>query len=162
TVVNKYNEHELQDIEDLARRYGAGMVSRKTLQPIDHNRFDLDAGYIPDNGKYLNFKHRPNHCPSRNTWRCLRPWNRLTVSSRGVVLPCEFDYNQSEAFGQCDTAGGFLDLWRSSLAENFRNRILTDKSIFPFCSKCPCEWVRNRRHTTTYMAHLSPHAVGRI
>lgn len=134
TVVNKDNEGELNDIENIARKYCANVVSRKTMAVCDLSSTDTADALLPSNPLYL--RSRLGNGKSADEFRCRRPWNRMTVNAGGVVTSCEFDFNEAQPFGQGGKSGSFLEAWRGEMASEFRRRFIERKSEFPFCANC--------------------------
>lgn len=138
TVVAKHNEHELADIESIAGRYGADMVSRKTMCIPDYCGSDKDEAFAPDDPRYRRFNYtegrRVRH--SINEYKCSHPWNRMSVNSGGEVLACEFDFNASMSFGKGGTDSSFMEAWRGPKAERFRQQFLKDRTVYKFCAEC--------------------------
>jgi len=159
SVVTKDNEHELAEIENIARKCGANMVSRKAVSVLDYRKDrGLDAASMPSDIR-KGFMRRSAETSSPGAdWRCRRPWSRLTITAEGTVLPCEFDFCQSEAFGN-GRDGSFIGTWRGRTAAEFRRRHLVDKRQFPFCADCRCGWVRTGKTTTISMKHITRDAV---
>lgn len=164
TVVNKHNEHELEEIGRIARRYGADMVSQKAIFALDRRDMRADSKYTPESANHRNYKYvegRSRACTSGTKWRCRRPWNRMTVDAQGIVLPCEFDYNHSEPFGTAGDGASFMQAWKSQRAASFRRQHMQDKMVYPFCVNCACGWIRARQNTTVEMVHLTDQSLNR-
>ena len=132
TVVNRHNEHELGEIEAIARRLGANTVSRKRVASLDYRETDSDRAFNPEEKRY----HRQKVDQSRS-FKCRRPWNRMTVCSDGTVLSCEFDYERIAPFGQGGNGISFRESWRSEAASKFRRNFIRDMNAYPFCAECP-------------------------
>jgi MoaA/NifB/PqqE/SkfB family radical SAM enzyme len=138
TVVNRENEPELGDIEEIARKYGANLVTRKSMAICFPSSQESAQSLLPTNPLYLRSRLKDGQMQRRSVddLRCRRPWNRMTVNAGGVVLSCEFDVDETEAFGQGGNGGSFLEAWRGAQAAEFRRRFLERKSAFPFCANC--------------------------
>ncbi len=138
TVVMKQNEHELADIDAIARMYGADMVSRKTAFIPD--RFDdaADWKYLPSDPRYQRYQYRDGRRVRRyvQDMRCRRPWNKISVSVDGTVLLCEFDTRREATLGQVGWDGSFMDIWRGDKAQSIRRRFVDDRAYFGFCADC--------------------------
>lgn len=138
TVVNRENEPELGDIERIALQYGANMVTRKTMAVSDLSDPESAKELFPVNPFYMRSTVRNGILERRSVddLKCRRPWSRMTVNAGGVVLPCEFDFNAIETFGQGGDGLSFLQAWRGAGALEFRRRFIERKSQFSFCANC--------------------------
>ena len=138
TVVMKHNQHELPEIERIARRYGADMLSRKTASMPDYCGPDADELFAPDDASYQRFQYRVGKRVrlSSEQYRCRRPWSRMTVTSDGTVLSCEFDFNKTAPFGTGGRGRSFVQAWRDEAASAFRRQFLMDRSVYRFCADC--------------------------
>lgn len=154
TVVNKENESELDAIAAIAQRFGADLVAKKSIYIMDRSGADADAGFAPRNphNTLMRFDNGQRVRKSIDALRCLRPWRRMSVNAEGVVLPCAFDFDKTQAFGQGGNGMSFLDAWWSEKATDFRRRFTRAKSVFPFCLDCAyrdsgtCECTLETRH----------------
>jgi radical SAM protein with 4Fe4S-binding SPASM domain len=138
TVVMKHNEHELPDIEQIAVKYGADMVSKKTAFLPDYYKADADHDFAPSDPRYRRFKYQNDQRirRSQHHFHCHRPWIRMSVTADGTVLPCEFDFNETAIFGIGGNSTSFADVWQSEAAAAFRKQFLRDRSVYKFCAEC--------------------------
>lgn len=138
TVVNRQNEPELNEIEKIARRYGADMVARKTMGVCNLSGPDALKDLLPSNPLYIRPEIKDGRVQEKSVddLHCVRPWTRMTVNSGGVVLPCEFDFDEVEAFGRGGDGHSFLEAWRGEKASDFRRRFGARKSQYSFCANC--------------------------
>ncbi len=159
TVVMKYNEHELPEIERLARRYGADMVSRKRASALDYRTSDADESFTPETSRYRRFRYRrrPGARPPKKKFCCRRPWNRMSVAWDGTMLSCEFDFTKTAPFGHGSSEGSFLANWWGQEAAAFREQFLADMTAYPFCADCPYE-SRSPRECTIETVRLKRQA----
>lgn len=138
TVVMKHNEHELPEIEAIARRHGADMVSRKTACLPDFCGDGTDESFAPADPRYRRFEYKDGKRlrMSGKQFHCRRPWDRLTVCSDGTVLSCEFDYDRATPFGKGGNGNSFLKAWWSDEAAEFRCQFNRDRNAYRFCAEC--------------------------
>lgn len=139
TVVTRDNEHELADIERLAREHGADMVSRKTAGAMNYTLSDGADRFAPENAFYRRYEYRDGKRVRKSveSYRCRRIFKRLTVRSDGTVLACEFDHKGMAALGKYPEDGSFMDIWKGEKARAIRRQFLTDRMAYPFCVDCP-------------------------
>lgn len=138
TVVTRENEHELPQVEQIARRYGANMLSKVVTRFPGFSTDEMRAHFTPDNPLYQGTRYdkADNSRMPIEEYQCPRPWNRMTVTVDGVLVPCEHDYNGRGSMGQAADGTSFMQVWRGAQAEAFRRRFLDDKSVFDFCRDC--------------------------
>jgi len=135
TVVSRQNESQLEEIEEIARQYGADMVARKSMAVCDLSGPESGESFAPSNPKYVRGALQNGNVVRKSVegLNCRRPWTRMTVNASGTVIPCEFDFHEANAFGK---EGSALDAWRSDKAESFRRGFLERKSDYSFCRNC--------------------------
>jgi len=139
TVVTKANEHELSDIERMARQHGGDVVSRKTAAVLDYARTDREDQFAPDTVFYRRYEYRDGRRVRKTAknYRCRRIFKRVTARWDGTVIPCEFDHNGISALGKYPEDGSFMDIWKGDKARAFRRQFLINRMVNPFCMDCP-------------------------
>jgi radical SAM protein with 4Fe4S-binding SPASM domain len=139
TVVTRDNEHELADIERIARAHGADMVSRKTAGAMNYTLSDGPDEFAPDDVYYRRYEYRGGKRvrKSAKNYRCRRMFKRMTVRSDGTMLACEFDHSGIAALGRYPADGSFMDIWKGQRAQAFRRQSLINRMVYPFCRECP-------------------------
>ena len=139
TVVTRHNEHELPEIERIARQHGADVVSRKTACVLDYSRSDKEDQFAPENAFYRRYEYRNGKRvikPASN-YRCRRIWNRITLASDGTMVPCEFDHSRIAALGRYEEGSTFMQIWKGERAATFRRQFTINRMVYPFCMDCP-------------------------
>jgi len=129
------NEHQIQEMKNLAKKLGADKLTFKTAQFYNfengnelmpnnskHSRYKKDK-----NGKYVLKKQLKNHCK--------RLWTGAVVTTEGNVLSCCFDKDHSFSFGNVNE-NRFIECWHSEKASHFRKNILTNRKQFEMCRNC--------------------------
>ena len=134
-LVLKTNEHQMGDMEKLAKSLLVDRLTFKTAQLYDFeqgselltskNRY---ARYRKTNeGKYRIKGRQPNHC-----WRM---WSGAVINVQGELLPCCFDKSSEFSFGNI-TENSFLNCWQSTKASSFRSQITNNRKQFDMCRNC--------------------------
>ncbi len=135
-LVVKPNEHQLEEIKQLAKEVGVDEVRFKTAQVYDYENDPHQL--IPENEKYSRYKKDksgqfisknklPNHC-----WRL---WHATVISWDGLVVPCCFDKDATHKLG--DLKGkNFESIWHSKEYQHFRQQILVSRKQIDICANC--------------------------
>ena len=134
-LVLKTNEHQLKDMQKLAKSLHVDRLTFKTAQLYNfENGNDLlttisrYARYKKtNNGTYIHNGKQPNHC-----WRL---WSGAVINVYGEVLPCCFDKASEYSFGNI-LEHSFLSCWQSKMAFGFRNKIIKNRKQFDMCRNC--------------------------
>lgn len=137
-IVMKHNEHEIEEIDRLARECGVDRLTLKTVQIYDDADIDV---WLPDDlaqsryavvededGKHFAMK---NGVPDR----CQRLWNQPVINAGGELTVCCFDKDSDQAMGAPGT-DGFRGIWRSRPYMAFRQAVLKNRAQFEMCRNC--------------------------
>jgi radical SAM protein with 4Fe4S-binding SPASM domain len=135
-LVVKPNEHQVKEIETLAREIGVDEVRFKTAQIYDYENDPNQL--IPTIEKFSRYKKTregkvefkndlPNHC-----WRL---WHATVITWDGLVVPCCFDKDAVNRLG--DLKGKpFREIWHNEQYVDFRRQILHSRKNIEICSNC--------------------------
>jgi radical SAM protein with 4Fe4S-binding SPASM domain len=135
-LVVKPNEHQVKEIETLAREIGVDEVRYKTAQIYDYENDPNQL--IPTIEKFSRYKKNregkvefkndlPNHC-----WRL---WHATVITWDGLVVPCCFDKDAVNRLG--DLKGKpFREIWHNEQYVDFRKQILHSRKNIEICSNC--------------------------
>lgn len=135
-LVVKPNEHEVKDIQQLARACGVEEVRFKTAQVYDYA--NDPNGLIPANNKFSRYKkdadgqYQLKHGLSNHCWRL---WHATVITWDGMVVPCCFDKDAQHKMG--DLKGmPFREIWHNKEYVRFRTQILDSRKNIAICSNC--------------------------
>lgn len=134
-LVVKPNEHQLEEVKQLAKKLGVDEVVFKTAQVYD---FKNGNPLIPDNIKYSRYKKHPDGTYSiKNKLlnQCWRMWSSCVITWDGLVVPCCFDKDAKHQLGDLK-ADNFKTVWKSDLYQNFRKAILKSRDEIDICQNC--------------------------
>ena len=134
-LVVKPNEHQLNDVQLLAKELGVDEVVFKTAQVYN---FENGNPLIPDNIKYSRYKKNSDGTYSiKNKLlnQCWRMWSSCVVTWDGVVVPCCFDKDAKHQLGDLKQQS-FKELWNSEKYQNFRQSILKSRQEIDICKNC--------------------------
>jgi radical SAM protein with 4Fe4S-binding SPASM domain len=134
-LVVKPNEHQIKDVEVLAKKIGVDEVRFKTAQMYDYVNGNK---LIPTIEKYSRYKKQTdgtytiknemlNHC-----WRL---WHSTVITWDGLVVPCCFDKDAQHQLGNLKTES-FKEMWQGNKYQNFRSSVLRSRSEIDICKNC--------------------------
>jgi radical SAM protein with 4Fe4S-binding SPASM domain len=135
-LVVKPNEHQVENIKQLAKEIGVDDVRFKTAQVYEYKNdpnnlipaIDKFSRYRKNkNGEYEVKNSLQNHC-----WRL---WHATVITWDGLVVPCCFDKDAQHQLG--DLKGKpFKEIWHNEQYINFRRSILKSRSNIDICANC--------------------------
>ena len=134
-LVVKPNEHQIEEVEVLAKKIGVDEVRFKTAQMYDYVNGNK---LIPTIQKYSRYKQQEdgtyaiknemlNHC-----WRL---WHSTVITWDGLVVPCCFDKDAQHQLGDLKQVS-FKEMWRGEKYNNFRSSVLRSRSEIDICKNC--------------------------
>ena len=134
-LVVKPNEHQLDEIKELARELGVDHLSLKTAQIYDYKQ---GSDLIPSIDKYSRYAQNTD-----GTWRiksklhnqCWKLWQGAEITWDGKVLPCCFDKDAQYEMGNLQ-ADSFQSVWRSAAYDRFRGALLKNRKGIDICTNC--------------------------
>ena len=134
-LVVKPNQHQTEDVKQLAREMGIDEVKFKTAQVYDYkNGNDL----IPTIDKYSRYKQNSDNTFSiKNDMdnNCWRMWNSCVITWDGKIVPCCFDKDAQHRLGNLQQKS-FQEIWHSEDYNNFRAAILRSRKEIDICTNC--------------------------
>ena len=134
-LVVKPNEHQLNDVQQLANELGVDEVVFKTAQVYD---FENGNPLIPTNQKHSRYKQQPNgtfKIKNELLNQCWRMWSSCVVTWDGIVVPCCFDKDAKHQLGDLKKQA-FKNLWESNSYQLFRRAILKSRQEIDICKNC--------------------------
>lgn len=134
-LVVKPNEHQIDEIHNLASEIGIDEVKLKTAQIYDYkNGNDL----IPTIEKYSRYAKKPDgtyYVKNRLLNHCWKLWHSCVISWDGLVLPCCFDKDAQHKLGNLKE-GLFSDIWHGDKYQSFRKSLLRGRDQIDICTNC--------------------------
>ncbi|MEQ9423404.1 MAG: SPASM domain-containing protein [Cyclobacteriaceae bacterium] len=134
-LVVKPNEHQLNDVEVLAKKLGVDEVRFKTAQIYD---YENGSPLIPDNPKYSRYRKNSDGTFSiKNTLdnHCWKMWHSCVITWDGQVIPCCFDKDASHTMGDLKKSS-FKEIWQGKKYQQFRSAVLRSRSEIEICKNC--------------------------
>ncbi len=134
-LVVKANEHQVNEVQQLASEIGIDEVRFKTAQVYDYvNGNEL----IPDNeaySRYVKQKDGTYRFKYKGGNSCWRMWSSSVLTWDGQVVPCCFDKDAHHTLGSLQEQS-FENIWKSQAYRSFRNAVLQDRNSIDICTNC--------------------------
>jgi radical SAM protein with 4Fe4S-binding SPASM domain len=134
-LVVKPNQHQIQEIKDLAREVGVDQVLFKTAQVYDYTQGNP---LIPTIERFSRYKRQPDGTyaiKNKLLNHCWKMWHSCVFTWDGQVVPCCFDKDATHPMGSV-TDASFSDIWRSDNYHSFRKAILAGRNQIDICTNC--------------------------
>jgi len=135
-LVVKPNEHQLEEIKQLAKEIGVDEVRFKTAQVYD---YETDPNQlIPNNEKYSRYKkdkdgkYKPKN---KLVNRCWKLWHANVITWDGLVVPCCFDKDAMHQLGNIKNES-FKNIWNNNNYKQFRTELMKSRKNIDICANC--------------------------
>jgi len=134
-LVVKPNEHQIDDVYNLAKEIGVDEVKLKTAQIYD---YESGNDLIPSIDKYSRYRRLEdgqykiknellNHC-----WKL---WHACVITWDGIIVPCCFDKDATHRMGQLKEKS-FQEIWQNDTYNKFRQSLLAGRDTIDICQNC--------------------------
>ena len=134
-LVTRQNEHQIPEIRQWVKDYGANGLNLKTIQIYGE---DDKNNLIPTNERFSRYKKGKDgkyRLKNRMSNYCWRMWSTCVFTWDGSIVPCCFDKDASYKMGSLSQKE-FKQIWRSGLYDDFRKKILEDRASIDICKNC--------------------------
>ena len=134
-LVVKPNEHQIDEVMQLAADLGVDEVRFKTAQIYDYKN---GSELIPENENYSRYKKNTDGSYSiKNQMlnHCWKMWHSCVVTWDGKVVPCCFDKDATHTLGEISQTT-FTELWQAKPYNTFRASVLKSRSTIEMCKNC--------------------------
>jgi radical SAM protein with 4Fe4S-binding SPASM domain len=135
-LVVKPNEHQIEDIKQLAANVGVDEVRFKTAQVYE---YETDPNnLIPVNDKFSRYKKNPDGTLSAKNKlanHCWKLQHSNVITWDGLVVPCCFDKDATHQLGNLKDQS-FKEIWHNPNYQKFRSEILKSRKNIDICSNC--------------------------
>jgi radical SAM protein with 4Fe4S-binding SPASM domain len=135
-LVVKPNEHQLEEVKQLAKEVGVDEVRFKTAQVYDYENDPHQL--IPSISKYSRYrKNKEGKTVVKNALdnHCWRLWHAPVITWDGLVVPCCFDKDAQHQMG--DLKGrSFREVWKDKSYQQFRKDVLNGRGNIDICANC--------------------------
>lgn len=134
-LVVKPNEHQIEEVKQMATDLGVDEVGFKTAQIYDYkNGSDL----IPTIDKYSRYRNNGDgtfSIKNKLLDHCWKMWHSAVITWDGKVVPCCFDKDADHQMGSLSKAS-FHDVWFSTPYNAFRKNLIQSRSKIEMCRNC--------------------------
>ena len=134
-LVVKPNEHQIDEVHQLAKEIGVDEVKLKTAQVYD---YEHGNELIPENQRYSRYQKLANGTYKlKNALlnHCWKLWHSCVITWDGKVVPCCFDKDAAHRLGDLNKQS-FHEIWHSTPYYDFRSRILNSRKEIDICTNC--------------------------
>ena len=133
-IVFGHNEHEVDDIQKLAKEIGVDHLSIKTAQIYN---FESGSDLLPKNPKYSRYIKKGLSYKIKNGLlsHCWRMWHACVITWDGKIVPCCFDKDGTYQLGGLNNHL-FKSIWKGVEYSRFRRLILKSRRNIDICQNC--------------------------
>jgi radical SAM protein with 4Fe4S-binding SPASM domain len=134
-LVVRPNEHQINEVIQLARDLGIDELRFKTAQVYDYLKGNP---LIPENGRYSRYrKEKDGTFSIKNNLdnHCWRLWSSTVITWDGLLVPCCFDKDARHQMGDLKKYK-FQQIWKNTAYSNFRSSVLRSRKEIDICSNC--------------------------
>lgn len=134
-LVVKHNEHQIDEIHQLANDLGVNKVALKTAQIYDYKN---GSPLLPTDQKYSRYRMKNDGTYEiKNKLRnhCWRLWHSAVITWDGDIVPCCFDKDAKYKMGTLQEHT-FQDIWHNDTYKGFRNVIIQSRKNIDICQNC--------------------------
>jgi radical SAM protein with 4Fe4S-binding SPASM domain len=134
-LVVKPNEHQLEEVKQLAKEIGVNDVWFKTAQVYDYENDPNQL--IPTNQKYSRYKKVNGNYQFKNAMsnHCWRLWHAPVITWDGLVVPCCFDKDAQHKLGDLKQKS-FKEIWNDEKYVDFRKQLSKSRKNIDICANC--------------------------
>lgn len=135
-LVVRPNEHQMDEVKELAKEIGVDDVWFKTAQVYDYQNDPHQL--IPTQLKYARYRRNaegmmvPKNKLSNHCWKL---WHANVITWDGMVVPCCFDKDAEFPLGDLRNKG-FKEIWQSETYQTFRAKLMTGRKNISICANC--------------------------
>jgi radical SAM protein with 4Fe4S-binding SPASM domain len=134
-LVVKPNEHQVEEVKELASILGVDEVVFKTAQIYN---FENGSELIPEDTRYSRYRKTASGkwvIKNKLENSCWKMWHSCVFTWDGKVLPCCFDKDGQFQLGNMNVES-FGDLWKNEKYNSFRKSVLKSRKDIEMCKNC--------------------------
>lgn len=135
-LVVKPNEHQIQDVQQLAKEVGVDDVWYKTAQVYDYENDPNNL--IPAIDKFSRYKKTKDGAykvKNKLNNHCWKLWHANVITWDGLVVPCCFDKDARHQLGNLKTQS-FKEIWQNDKYKRFRSALMASRKNIDICANC--------------------------
>ena len=135
-LVVKPNEHQIEEVKQIAKEVGVDDVWYKTAQVYDYEHdpnslipsIDKFSRYKKTNGGAYTVKNKLNN-------HCWKLWHANVITWDGMVVPCCFDKDAKHQLGNLKTQSS-KEIWQNDKYRRFRRSLMASRKNIDICANC--------------------------
>lgn len=134
-LVVRPNQHQIDEVRQLARQYGVDKVALKTAQIYD---YEHGNELIPTLAKYSRYTKQPEgtyKIKNQLLNHCWKMWSSCVITWDGKIVPCCFDKDANHVMGNLQEEH-FRAIWFSRPYDSFRKLLLGGRKQIDMCKNC--------------------------
>jgi len=134
-LVTQQNEHQIEEIKTIQKKFNADNLSLKTIQVYDYKNGN---SLLPKNEKYSRYKKLKDgtfKLKNKMSNHCWRLWSTCVFTWDGKIVPCCFDKDAQYQMGELSKSE-FKTIWKSGLYSDFRKKVIKNRQSIDICSNC--------------------------
>jgi len=134
-LVVRPNEHQVDEVYQLAKEIGVDEVKLKTAQIYD---FENGNSLIPENEHYSRYRKQANGTyaiKNKLLNHCWKLWHSCVITWDGTVVPCCFDKDAQYQMGNIN-GNTFQTIWANEKYDRFREQLFQSRKEIGICKNC--------------------------
>ncbi len=134
-LVVKPNQHQITEVQKLAKEMGVDEVALKTAQIYDHEQGSPLMTDLQEYSRYeknADGKYSIKNSMENNCWKM---WHSCVITWDGLVVPCCFDKDAHHRMGDMKSET-FKGLWQGPKYNAFRSTLMKSRSEIEMCKNC--------------------------
>jgi len=134
-LVVRPNEHEIAEVQRMAKEIGVDEVKFKTAQVYD---YEQGNPLIPTIEKYSRYQKLPDGTytiKNKLLNHCWKLWHSCVITWDGRIVPCCFDKDAHHQLGDLKQQT-FAEIWQSEAYVRFRRSVLKSRKEIDICANC--------------------------
>ncbi len=135
-LVVKHNEHQIEEVKQLAKEVGVDQVRFKTAQVYDY--INDPNNLIPVNEKYSRYKKNKDgtfKAKNKMANHCWKLQHANVITWDGLVVPCCFDKDAQHRLGNLKNES-FKEIWHNNNYKQFRSELMKSRKNIDICANC--------------------------
>lgn len=134
-LVVRPNEHQIEEVYQLAKEIGVDEVKLKTAQIYDYQQGNP---LIPTLHRYSRYRKLPDGTytvKNKLLNHCWKLWHACVITWDGQIAPCCFDKDLQHPLGSLQKST-FRDIWQGAAYRAFRLKLLAGRDQIDICTNC--------------------------
>ena len=134
-LVVRPNEHQIEEVIELANAVGVDEVKFKSAQVYEYK---YGNPLIPENENYSRYKKQVDGTytvKNKLLNHCWKLWHSCVITWDGRVVPCCFDKDAKHQLGNLNE-NDLSAIWKKEPYQDFRKKIKAGRSSIDICKNC--------------------------